>query len=167
MMKLNTLLIMTMVALTATAASAEEASSTSEKQQKKSKMMNVNVKGQGNMYNSDVDFDLNDPNVIVTIETDETDETEDSMFDEKKANKLHSKAQKLARTGRYQEALTLLKEAETLTENPAKILSLQGSALYKLNRIDSAKDAWNESLRHDSKQPEIKRMLSWLEKEKS
>lgn len=155
---------MTMVALAATAASAEEASSTSEKQQKKSKMMNVNVKGQGNMYNSDVDFDLNDPNVIVTIETDDT---EDSMFDEKKANKLHSKAQKLARTGRYQEALTLLKEAEPLTENPAKILSLQGSALYKLNRIDSAKDAWNESLRYDPKQPEIKRMLSWLEKEKS
>lgn len=156
-----------MVALIATAVSAEEANSTtttSEEKQKQSKMMNVNVKGQGNMYNSDVDFDLNDPNVIVTIETDET---EDSMFDEQKANKLHSKAQKLARTGRYQEALTLLKEAEPLTENPAKILSLQGSALYKLNRIDSAKDAWNESLRHDSKQPEIKRMLSWLEKEKS
>ena len=165
MMKLHTLVIMTIVALTATAVSAEEANSTTTtSEEKQSKMMNVNVKGQGNMYNSDVDFDLNDPNVIVTIETDDTDE---SMFDEKKANKLHSKAQKLARTGRYQEALTLLKEAEPLTENPAKILSLQGSALYKLNRIDSAKDAWNESLRHDPKQPEIKRMLSWLEKEKS
>ncbi|BDU38218.1 tetratricopeptide repeat protein [Vibrio nigripulchritudo] len=171
---------------------AQETDTSAINQRVEMKDGKITIHLQGHAYESGVQFDLSDPDMVLTIETDPSaapqalqplpeptnDELEselenhqntpapeeDSPFNEAKALALKVEAQERAVSGDFDQALQLLNEAQPLTAQPAKILATKGSVLYKLGNVESAIVAWQQALELDPNLGEVKRMMEWLEK---
>lgn len=193
----NTILCACLFLLTNTAW-AESASQPETQQRVAMKDGKITIHMQGNQYESGVQFDLSDPDMVLTIETDSAEPiytnesqeessfplseetappTEDdvpsqkgngdepvSPFNEARSLALKLEAQENAVKGDFNAALTLLEQAQPLTETPENILATKGSVLYKLGKIEDAIIAWQQALKHNPDLPEVKRMMKWLEK---
>lgn len=137
----------------------------------------LSVQLNGDQYQSAFQIDLSDPNLILTIDTDllpqedidallpelgETDKA--TTINEAKSLALRVKAKEKATKGDYTGALALLNEAEGLTANPAKVLSMKGSVQYKLNQVELAIVSWKKALKLDPSLTDVSDMIKWLEK---
>ncbi|RYU70397.1 hypothetical protein ERW51_02470 [Aliivibrio finisterrensis] len=137
----------------------------------------LSIRLNGDQYQSAFQIDLSDPNLILTIDTEllpqedldallpelgKTDKP--TTINEAKSLALRVKAKEKATKGDYAGALVLLNEAEGLTENPAKVLSMKGSVQYKLNQVELAIVSWEKALKLDPSLTEVSDMIKWLEK---
>ncbi|MUI55855.1 hypothetical protein [Aliivibrio fischeri] len=139
----------------------------------------LSVRLNGEQYRSAFQIDLSDPNLILTIDTDlipeedinallpelnDSKEAQVSAFNEPKSLALRIEAKEKAANGDFVGALALLNEAEALTENPAKVLSMKGSVHYKLDQVELAIVSWKKALELDPSLTEVSDIIQWLEK---
>ncbi|MDN2480543.1 tetratricopeptide repeat protein [Vibrio agarivorans] len=119
-------------------------------------------------YESSLNLDINDPNVILHIDTsdhngDEDDEDTPSITgDINKAVELSNSAQSLAEGENFTQALEALESALEHAPNMAETHALKGSVLFKLGDSAGARQAWKRSLELNPNQPDVKDILAWV-----
>ena len=143
----------------------------------------ITIKQTGNGYESQVSFDLNDPNLVFkihkgdnseanelnenlqvtgTTENDELELENEQLGDLNKAINFANEAQKLANKDENENALESINKSLEEAPKIAKSLALKGSILFKLGRTSEAKQSWEEALQQDPSMSEVKSILKWL-----
>ena len=143
----------------------------------------ITIKQIGNGYESQVSFNLNDPNLVFNIHkgnepkknelsnrlagSESVNNNEESLENEQlgdlnKAIDFANEAQKLANKDENEKALELINKSLEEAPKIAKSLALKGSVLFKLGRTSEAKHSWKQALQQDPSMRDVKSILKWL-----